>query len=62
VDDVTLPDTDSPEVMEQAICLILTDLIWEQASRSVHADDTEGAVIGLYQRVHQAVHAAHTGH
>jgi len=55
MEDVNLPNTDSPEVMAQAISLQLTYLIWEQASRAFAADETEEAILALYQRVRQVV-------
>ena len=52
---VTLPDTDSPEVMKQAISVHLMNLIWDELARSVNPDDYEMHAIGLFDRVYKAV-------
>ena len=61
MDDLKLPNTDSPEVMQQAVALHLTAELWEQASRDVHPSDWEQAMLELYKRVFVAVSATHGG-
>jgi hypothetical protein len=58
VDPITLPNSDSPEVMEQAVSVWLTHAIWHHMSR-YHTDDIEEAILALYTRVYQNVHKAH---
>jgi len=60
VEQIELPDTNSPEVMEQAISLFLTNILWEQSSRMISPDDMEVNLLAVYGRVFKAVHAAHT--
>ena len=55
----TLPNTDSPEVMQQAISIWLTNLIWEQASRLIPDEKVEAEVTSIYARVYKAVSHAH---
>jgi hypothetical protein len=50
-----LPDTDSTDVMQMAVSLWLTDLIWVQVSRTIHADDAESTLTDLYSRVYASV-------
>ena len=59
MDQIQLPNTDSPEVMQQAIAMHLTQAVWEHRSRTVHADDMEEQLIQLYKRVFAGVAAAH---
>lgn len=54
-----LPNTDSPEVMQQAIAMHLTHTVWEHYSRTIHADEMEEQLLQLYQRVYKNVAAAH---
>jgi hypothetical protein len=61
VDDLNLPNTESPEVMTQAVSLAIAAELWEQASRDVHPNDWEEALLGLYTRVYRAVYKAHQG-
>lgn len=53
--EINLPDTDSPEVMKQAVSVYLMNLIWEELARSVNPDDYERHAIGLFDRVYSAV-------
>lgn len=53
-----IPNTDSPEVMRQAVSLWLTNVIWDQQSRGVPPERTEEEMVGLYLRVYQALHEA----
>ena len=55
MDTIELPDTDSPEVMQQVISLWLTKVIWDEYSRGIQTDDTEKELLGLYTRVREAV-------
>jgi hypothetical protein len=59
VDDINLPNTDSPQVMQQAVSLLLTSVLWEQNSRDVHPDKWEEALLELYARVYGSVNKAH---
>ena len=61
MDELRLPNTDSPEVMQQAVTLHLTAVLWEQDSRDVHPDKWEEALLALYSRVYGAVKKAHAG-
>lgn len=54
-----LPNTDSPDVMQQAIAMHLTQTVWEHYSRTVHADEMESQLIQLYERVYASVAKAH---
>ena len=55
---IALPNTDSPDVMEQAVSIWLTHVIWNHMSR-YHTDDMEEQLLSLYGRVFGHVHAAH---
>lgn len=57
---LTLPNTDSPEVMQQAITTIMTTMIWKQVARGVHDDDAEEMLLGIYSRIYHAVKKAHS--
>ncbi len=57
----SLPDTDSPEVMEQAVSLWLTSVIWGQKWREVHPDAVERTLLELYDNVFRTVHKTHHG-
>lgn len=59
MDDLDLPSTDSPEVMEQVVSVWLTHVIWDQHSRGVHPDHIEESIVDLYVRVYQKVKEAH---
>jgi hypothetical protein len=56
-----LPDTDSTDVMQMAVSLWLTDLIWGQVSRTIHADDAEKTLTSLYARVFASVQETKKG-
>ena len=58
MEELTLPDTDSAEVMQQAVSLCLTHMIWDQLSRGVHPDNVEEDLLALYQRVTKAIREA----
>lgn len=55
----SLPDTDSPEVMEQAVSAWMTSLIWQQIVRVVHDDEAEEKVLGIYDRIYKSVRQTH---
>jgi hypothetical protein len=59
--EMELPDTNSPEVMRQVVTLWLTNVIWEQYSRVVHADEIEEQLLEVYRRVHRVVEEAAGG-
>jgi hypothetical protein len=59
MDELDLPSTDSPEVMEQAVSIWLTHIIWDQHSRGVHPDQIEENLVDLYSRVYRKVREAH---
>lgn len=54
-----LPDTDSPEVMQQAISAWLTSMIWEQTSRLVPDEKVEEEITSIYSRVYKLVNGVH---
>ena len=54
-----IPDTNSPEVMEQIISLWITDQVWEQVSRLLHDDELEDKLTTLYDRVYRSVKRTH---
>lgn len=58
---VELPNTDSPEVMSQAVSIWLTHVIWEQYSRVVHPEELEEQMLNVYSRVYKSVSEAHGG-
>jgi hypothetical protein len=58
VEPLDLPNTDSPEVMQQAVSVWLTHMIWQQLSR-YHTDDYEEKLLALYDRVYKSVSGAH---
>jgi len=61
VEGIDLPDTDSTEVMQQAVSLWLVNIIWDQHSRGVHPDNVEEDLLTLYSRVFESVRKAHKG-
>jgi len=58
VEPIELPNTDSPEVMTQAVSTWLTHIIWQHMSR-YHTDDMEEQLLELYGRVYTSVAASH---
>ena len=61
MEDITLPNTDSPEVMERAICISLTVMIWKQIYRSVHDEEAEEKLLGIYDKIFRSVKKTHGG-
>ena len=55
---VELPNTDSPNVMNQAVTIWLTHVIWEQFSRVSHPEEIEEQLLGVYERVYKSVSSA----
>jgi hypothetical protein len=58
VEPIPLPDTDSPEVMTQAVSIWLTHIVWQHLSR-YHTDDLEEELLKVYTRVYKSVAEAH---
>jgi hypothetical protein len=58
VEHTQLPNTDSPEVMTEAIAVWLTNIVWQHMSR-YHTDDMEPELLKLYGRVYASVKEAH---
>ena len=56
---VCLPDTDSPQVMQQSVSMEITEMIWEKYSSGVRAADVEGELLALYDRVYASVQDTH---
>jgi hypothetical protein len=56
---MALPNTDSPEVMTQAVSVWLTSEIWREVSRIVRDDEAEEELSGIYARVYASVKKAH---
>ncbi|MFN2115320.1 MAG: hypothetical protein ACK2T6_06370 [Anaerolineae bacterium] len=56
---IELPNSDSPEVMTQAVSIWLTHVIWEQFSRVTHPEEIEEQLLGVYSRVYKSVSDAH---
>lgn len=61
MDNFALPDTDSPEVMEQAISIWMTTLVWRQISRVVHDEEAESRLLSIYDHIFRGVKKTHTG-
>jgi len=59
VDHLNLPNSDSPEVMEQAVSIWMTSQIWQQVARVVHHDDAEDKILSIYDKVYRAVKKTH---
>ena len=59
MDDLNLPNTDSPEVMQQAVSLHITHIVWEQVSRAIDPDSTESAILEIYKRVYSSIYSSH---
>jgi len=59
VEPIELPNSDSPEVMTQAVSIWLTHVIWEQFSRVTHPEEIEEQLLGVYSRVYKSVSDAH---
>jgi hypothetical protein len=59
VEPIALPNTDSPEVMTQAVAVWLTHIVWQHMSR-YHTDDMEEQLLALYGRVYHSVAESHT--
>lgn len=58
---IELPDTDSPEVMQQAISFTVAQQIWDLVSRLERDEEHEEKFLALYQRVYASVKQAHQG-
>ncbi len=61
MDSFSLPNTDSPEVMEQAISIWMTTLIWRQIARVVLDEEAEQRLLGIYDGIYRAVRKTHAG-
>lgn len=57
---LALPNTDSPEVMTQAVAIWITSEIWHEVSRIVRDDEAEDTLSGIYVRIYGKVKQAHT--
>lgn len=58
MDDIRLPNTDSPEVIQHAITVHMVSIIWDQAYRTVDPDEMETTMLDLYRRIFKAVSTA----
>lgn len=56
---VELPDTDSPDVMTQAVSVYLTQVIWEQFSRHMDPDTMDDQLLSVYSKVYETVSKTH---
>ncbi|MCE7938448.1 hypothetical protein DCC79_12085 [bacterium] len=59
MDNFSLPNTDSPEVMEQAISIWMTTLIWRQIARVVLDEESEARLLGIYDNIYRTVRKTH---
>ncbi len=59
MDGMQIPDTDSPEVMEQVVTLWITDQVWDQVSRLLRDEELEENLLQLYDRVYRSVKQSH---
>jgi len=59
VEFMELPDTDSPEVMTQAVSLCLTQVIWEQFSRHLDPETMDDQLLSVYTKVYGTISKAH---
>ena len=60
-ENIELPNTDSPEVMQQAVSVYLMNLIWEELSRTVDPEKVDERVVDTYERVYSEVRRIHGG-
>ena len=59
---INLPDTDSFEVMQQAVSLWLTSMVLDQDPRFRHAaEDFEEQMLAVYKRVYETLGKARAG-
>ena len=56
---VDLPNTDSPEVMQQAVSIYLLHTVWEEYSRIIDPELIEDKAIELYGRIYKQVSKIH---
>ncbi len=54
-----LPDTDSPEVMQQAVAVWITGQVWQALQRAVRDDEAEQVIADVYDRVYKSVKKTH---
>jgi hypothetical protein len=54
-----LPNTDSPEVMELAVAVFITEQLWTSVGRMTASDETEQVYLALYDRVYKALKKTH---
>lgn len=54
-----LPDTDSPEVMQQAVAAWITGQVWQALQRAVRDDEAEQVIADVYDRVYKSVKKTH---
>lgn len=59
MDRMQIPNTDSPEVMEQVVTLWITDQVWDQVSRLLRDEELEENLLQLYDRVYRSVKKSH---
>lgn len=53
-----LPNTDSPEVMQQAVAVWITGQVWQALQRAVRDEEAEQVIADIYDRVYKRVKTA----
>jgi len=56
-----LPNTDSADVMQQAVALNLLHLVWPEITRTMNPDEADDHAIAVYQKIYRALDATHSG-
>jgi hypothetical protein len=60
VEEFQLPNTDSPEVMAQAVSVWITGQVWHSIARAVRDEEAEKTISDIYDRVFRSVKKTHS--
>lgn len=61
MEEFQLPDTSSPEVMQQAVAVWITGQVWHALARTVRDDEAEQTLTEIYDRIYRNVRKTHGG-
>ena len=56
-----LPNTDSAEVMTQAVAVYIMSIAWPEVSRALNPDEADQNALELYDRIYRGVAKTHGG-
>ncbi|HQZ71178.1 MAG: hypothetical protein ACH37Z_14370 [Anaerolineae bacterium] len=59
MEEFQLPNTDSPEVMQQAVAVWIAGQVWQALARTVRDDEAEQTLTEIYDRVYRNIKKTH---